>query len=258
MKKRITILRILVFAFLVIGLSSLTLKLGKEKYVQINQKLFASRYEVTNSDFREFLKSIREIDKNQFEKHQYDSSQWMKKFPYAYNEPLLNFYHWHKAYDDYPVVNITRETAEAYCKWLSTKYNNSFRKKFKKVIFRLPTENEWIALSGAGNNKLPWSGNAVFENKTIMANIKTHQGTNNEADYKFDGNIYTSRVGSYKANQFGLYDIVGNAYEITQSGVQKGGSWDSFIEECTADQSQKLDLPDPRVGFRVVMEVVEE
>ncbi len=258
MKKRITILRILLFAFLIVGLSSLTLKLGKEKYLQIDQKLFASRYEVTNSEFREFLNSIKETDKDQFKKLQYDSSQWMKKFPYAYNEPLLNFYHWHPAYDDYPVVNITRETAEAYCNWLNIKYEKSFRKKFKKVNFRLPTENEWLALSGAGNKKLPWNGNSAFENQTIMANIKAHKTAKSEADYKFDGNIYTSKVGAYQANSYGLYDVIGNAYEITQSGALKGGSWDSFIEECSVDQSQKLELPDPRVGFRVVMQVIEE
>ena len=45
-----------------------------------------------------------------------------------------------KRYNDYPVVNITAEGAELYCKWLSnlTKTNNG------KIVARLPYENEWI------------------------------------------------------------------------------------------------------------------
>jgi formylglycine-generating enzyme required for sulfatase activity len=259
MKKRAFVVRILVLAVLIVGLSSLTLNLGKDKYVQIDQKIFASRYEVTNIEFREFLNS-KGTEMKQIKKFQYDSIQWKKKFPYAFNEPLVNFYHWHPAYNDYPVVNITHETAEAYCKWLTIKYNDSFRKKFEKVIFRLPTEAEWVTLSGAGKNQLPWDGYTVFakDDKSIMANVKAHTDVANKADYNFDGSICTSKVGNFKANKHGLYDVIGNAYELTQSGVQKGGSWDSFIEECTADQSQKLELPDPRVGFRVVMEVIEE
>lgn len=261
MKKRVLILRILVSAVLIVGLSSLTLKLGKDKFVQVDQKLYASRYEVTNHEFREFLNSLKETDNKLVEKYQYDSSQWLKKFPYSFNEPLVNFYHWHSAYNDYPVVNVTRETAEAYCNWLNENCKSSLRKKFKKVVFRLPTEKEWLKLSGTdNNNQLPWDGITVYaeNNKTIMANIKAHSESDNIANYKFDGNIYTAKVGEFKPNKYGIHDIIGNAYELTQSGVQKGGSWDSFIEECTVDKNQILDLPDPRVGFRVVMEVIEE
>lgn len=256
MKKRVLLIRLLVLTVLIVGLSSLTLKIGKEKFVQIDQKLFASRFEVTNEEFRDFLTSVEAESITCL----YDSTQWVKKFPYSYNQPLVNFYHWHKAYSDYPVVNITRESAEAYCKWLTNNYDNSFRKKYKKVVFRLPTEAEWVKLSGIeSKNNLPWDGNTSqgTDLSTAMANIKAH-GESGKADYKFDGNLYTSKVGDYKANKYGLFDIVGNASELTQSGILKGGSWDSYIEECTADKSLTFDLPDPRVGFRVVMEIIEK
>ncbi len=71
------------------------------------------------------------------------------------------------------------------------------------------------------------------------------------------GNART-RSGHYKANNLGIFDIIGNVSEITQSGLQKGGSWDNYLEECTIDKTQNYELPDPRIGFRVVMEVIEE
>lgn len=254
MKKRQLIVRLLVLAVLLVGLSSF-LRTSRDSFVQIEKGLFASRYEVTNYEFREFLQDIK-VKGTDPAKFLYDSSQWVRKFPYSYNQPMVNFYHWHSAYDNYPVVNITRETAESYCDWLTQNYNNSTLKKFKKVRFRLPTEAEWIHMAGISDaTNLPWTEK---DGQQPPANIKARDKMISLVDYKFDGELYTSEVGKFKANKYGLFDVVGNAMEMTRSGVQKGGSWDSFIEECQADKVQKLSLPDPRVGFRVVLEVVEE
>lgn len=250
MKKRILLVRLLVLTVLIIGLSSLTLLKSKNQFVQISPKLYVAKYEVTNAEFREFLNSNAAFH----EKYMYDSMQWTKKFPYAHNEPLLNFYHWHPAYDDYPAVNISYEAAEAYCEWLTKTFNNSKKRKFKKVVYRLPTEVEWLKFSG--NN--PEEMVNTPESKTALANIKVKDETLGGSNYKFDGSLHTARVGSYKANSLGLYDIIGNANEITIERTQKGGSWDSFPDECKTSKSQQFELPDPRVGFRVVMEIIEE
>jgi hypothetical protein len=45
---------------------------------------------------------------------------------------------------------------------------------------------------------------------------------------------------------------------INEKCKAKGGSWDNFIDECTVEKSQTYDGPDPRIGFRIFMEVVEE
>ena len=46
--------------------------------------------------------------------------------------------------------------------------------------------------------------------------------------------------------------------EYTSDDKIKGGSWDNFIEECLIDKTQNYSVPDPRVGFRLVMEIIEK
>ncbi|WP_162794245.1 hypothetical protein [Runella rosea] len=45
---------------------------------------------------------------------------------------------------------------------------------------------------------------------------------------------------------------------MTDSGIIKGGSWADYLEDSTVEKSQNYPLPDPRVGFRVVMEIIEK
>ena len=253
--------------FSIAGLLFLTLSFSmvsdsKKDYIKFDNKLFASPYEVTNKEYREFLNDLKLKNIDKYMKCLYDSTQWVKKFSAAFNEPMQKSYHSHPAYDNYPIVNITKEAAESYCEWLTEKYNSASKKAYKKVKFRLPTESEWkkIASPLIGHN-LPWYGNLPYlsgDEKTFLANIKVKNYVSGGNDYGFDGAFHTMLVGHYKANNLGIYDVIGNVSEITQSGVQKGGSWDNYLEECTIDKAQNYDLPDPRVGFRVIMEVVEE
>ncbi|MDP4266583.1 MAG: SUMF1/EgtB/PvdO family nonheme iron enzyme [Bacteroidota bacterium] len=261
MKVKRLLMRLAVLSILYIGLSSSGLPDINKDYVKFGSKLYASKHELRNFEYREFLNDLKLTKQNdKFSKCLYDSTQWLVKFKNSYNEPMTNMYHWHLAYDNYPVVNVTKEAADLYCEWLTTKYNNQTKKKFKKVVFRLPTEIEWKKLSSPllGHN-LPWYGNYLYENdKTPLANIKVMDYVSGKTDYVSDGGFHTIVTGHYKANKLGIFDVIGNVAEMTQNGIIKGGSWDNFLDECTIDKSQKFDLPDPRVGFRVIMEVIEE
>jgi formylglycine-generating enzyme required for sulfatase activity len=108
-----------------------------------------------------------------------------------YNDPYVEWYLRHPAYSNYPVVGVTHKQCESYCEWLTIKYNEKEKKKFKKVKFRLPTKHEWYASasfipsdkkSKDGNKnsdnfisttkEFPWSG-PYIRNKEgkIMANF---------------------------------------------------------------------------------------
>jgi formylglycine-generating enzyme required for sulfatase activity len=156
--------------------------------------------------------------------------------------------------------------------------------------YRLPTEAEWekAARGGSAQLRFPW-GNSISESE---ANYDGDPWTGNYG-YTYDSgpagfNVlfdtglanyaggYTSPVGSFAANGFGLYDMAGNTFQwcwdwygTYSSGPQtdphgatsglyrvlRGGNWNHFADECrTAYRSDELPIyADNGLGFRTVL-----
>lgn len=230
---------------------------------KINEQLYASNSEVSNKQYAFFLEALNtEKDLNTLQVAQVDSVQWKSKE--SYNEPYVTYYHKHKAYDNYPVVNISYEAAVAYCNWLTKLYEQDKNRKFKKVIFRLPTIIEWEMAAAAGNNNAvyPWKEN-LTENKNgkVQANYKRGNGdATGSAAYLNDNADITAPVKSYWPNGFGLYNMAGNVSEMTASNTSiKGGSWRDTADLLKIKNTQSYDgTPKPSVGFRCFMEVIEK
>jgi formylglycine-generating enzyme required for sulfatase activity len=117
--------------------------------------------------------------------------------------------------DDYPIGCINRNDALAYTKWLS-------RRAGKR--YRLPTEAEWEYAARAGTRTARYWGDdphqaCAFANgadRTAQARI---EGASSWSIHDCtDGFDYTAPVGSFKANAFGLHDMLGNAWEWTVDG----------------------------------------
>jgi len=236
-----------------------------DTFVKFDESLLVSKYELTNEEYSEFLNTLKKTNQvKKFNEFFPDSSMWTEKFKPSFNVPFKKLYHNHPAYNDYPVVNINKKAIETYCNYMTNKYNKNPERKYKRVLFRLPTENEWKkCFSPLPGHKLPWYGNFPYiadENNQIkpLANLKVKNHASGEFSYIFDESLIAAPVGNYAENQLGIYDIVGNVAELTQEAKIKGGSWYNELHECYINKTQNYQLPDPRVGFRLIMEVIEK
>ncbi|MDR0835621.1 MAG: SUMF1/EgtB/PvdO family nonheme iron enzyme [Tannerella sp.] len=152
-----------------------------------------------------------------------DETTWINDFKNAYNEPYLRLYFTLPGYDDYPVVGVSWEQANAFCVWRTELYKNSMDLPpgIKIEPYRLPTEGEWeyAARAGKNENKYPWATDALKDSKDcFMANFKPGDG-----DYTADGHLITAKVSSFSPNEFGLYDMAGNVAEWTSSVFAESG-----------------------------------
>ena len=174
-----------------------------------------------------------------------------------------------------PVGNVSWSESLGYAIWLSSRTGKKYW---------LPSEVEWeYAARGGGIEDRPWMG--LSESSCNFSNLKGHKGCSDK--YKA-----ASPVGSYGANQYGLYDMIGNVSEWTASCsgdmlvgslslgrdflagniklpsigkdvvgcnamVYRGGAWSSKVEEVGFSYRDTLPRGEilETVGFRVVRSI---
>jgi formylglycine-generating enzyme required for sulfatase activity len=257
-----------------------TAKSIEKNMAKVNDSLYAGRYEVSNKEYNIFLKEIAKKDSALFWSYRSDSAQWNGVLRPC-EPPTSLRYHSHPAFANYPVVNITYESAGEYCRWLTEIYNNDAGRKFRKVIFTLPIDKEWTsaAQGGRANSIYPWSNYYLVNKKGFyMCNFKpvgdpyfvrdslgdpiiiNYTGDNDlhAAEFPPDKFFYTMKVNSFTPNDLGIFNTSGNAAEmILTPGYAMGGSWNSYGGEISTTSIKQYKYPSPEVGFRVFMKIIE-
>lgn len=224
------------------------------------QAFYMQTTEVTNLEYRTFLFDLLIHErKDEFLAAKPDQSRWTKDYSYSYNKPMEEQYFSHAAYNDYPVVAISRKGAEMYCKWLTEEVNKQRNGAFINDV-RLPSNYEWMyaASGGKDGQSYPWGGSSEKNSKDCyLANYQPIKG-----NFLEDGAFHTTRVYSYNPNDYGLYCMSGNVAEMVyyenenQLPGTKGGSWTSVAAEIQingADKYKGMSNASVDIGFRPVI-----
>lgn len=101
--------------------------------------------------------------------------------------------------EHHPVVQVSKEDAEAYAKWAGR---------------RLPTETEWEHAVASTEYAYAW-GAELMPDGDLMAN--TFHGNFPHHNTGSKGWFGTSPVGTFPATRHGLFDMIGNVWEWTSS-----------------------------------------
>ena len=177
---------------------------------------------------------------------------------------------------DHPVVNVTWKEADAFCKWLTDRERKAGALP-PTESYRLPTDLEWSRAVGLP----PENGNTPEERDLNVdgvfpwglawpppAGAGNYAGEETNSEVKLQGYRddyqWTSPVGKFKPNAFGLYDMGGNVWQWTndyfneskERKVLRGGSWynggvkPSLLASCR--YHAKPDASNDTYGFRLV------
>jgi formylglycine-generating enzyme required for sulfatase activity len=172
------------------------------------------RYEVTRGQFKRFVTATgyrTDADRDEGTKSGCAMVESAHKIDYhvgqSWRDPGF------EQTDDHPVVCVSWNDAQAYILWLNQQSGQRFR---------LPTEAEWeYAARGSSSSRFQWGMNAKqgcqFANGADLTRWPPDSGK--PADMRMDCNdhfLYTAPVGSFQPNDFGLFDMSGNAGEWTQ------------------------------------------
>ena len=171
--------------------------------------------------------------------------------------------------DRHPVLYVSWDEAQAFCRWLTNR---------ERKIYRLPTEAEWeFSARGGDGRTFPWGGWSSVGHFANFADARTNFPWRDTAID--DGFAETAPVGSFPrgASPFGIEDLAGNVFEwcldtyepykgkevlnprVSQNGrhrVYRGGSWKSRMSSlrATARAFNEPAYLGNDIGFRMVCE----
>jgi hypothetical protein len=167
----------------------------------------------------------------------------------------------------HPVVKVSWEDAQGFCRWLTETERNAGL-LLPEMSYRLPTDAEWSAAAGLDE---PNEGTPKDKDMKIQGVFPwgtewpPPKGAGNyDLSLKTDDYVYTSPVGTFAANRYGMYDVGGNVWQWCEDWydtdrkhrVLRGASWYDRVPDFLLSSFRLNRSPDYRcfyIGFRVVL-----
>lgn len=242
----------------------------EESFIPISKNTFICKFEVTNKQYNTYLS---EEGQNNINKINNQGWQEGEEFSFSFFAADAEFYHLNYKYENHPVVNIYQDAADLYCLWLNEKYNQDTTVFGNRVNFRLPTKKEWRMISSKfkdisvknerlGFNPLP--NNEKIDRFNITPETVNENNFNPESDIfsflmsdEYIALFTTWPVNYYHNKEPKLMHLYGNVSEwISEKNIAIGGNWMTKNKD-EVDDTLLLRNYSPKVGFRVVMEIIE-
>jgi sulfatase modifying factor 1 len=125
--------------------------------------------------------------------------------------------------EDHPVVHVAWADVEAYAKWAG---------------LEIPTEAEWefAAWGGSADTDYAW-GDELEPGGRHMANV--WQGRFPFENRHADGWAWTSPVGAFPPNGYGLHDMIGNVWEWTRDWWSASMRGPAADKPCCAPENPR-------------------
>jgi formylglycine-generating enzyme required for sulfatase activity len=251
---------------------------GPQRQVAIAQPFALGRTEVTVAEFRRFADETGYKTDAERDPRAQGCSGFIYADPAAASAEPPAVTSWRSPgltqAESHPVLCVSWNDARSYAQWLSKKTGKRYR---------LPSEAEWEYAARAGSvTARYWGDDPVqacrFANVADQSRFQTWGfGQKHECT---DGHYFTAPAGGYAPNRFGLYDMLGNAWEWTedcwnasyagapQDGsawlagdcaqrVSRGGSWSTVprFARSAARSKNTADSRDNLTGFRLARTV---
>ena len=182
--------------------------------MRITKPFYLGTCHVTRGQFRRFVNDTgyKTDAENGFEP---GAKGW---YPARHKIMLNQDYSWRNAgfeqTDEHPVVNVSWRDAAAFCEWLSRKRRQDLSVCRPRRSGNMHAVRERQHGITAATIPRTLAKVANVADATFRAGFPRFDSLFFTTIKASDGYVYTSPVGQFKPNAFGLYDMLGNAWQL--------------------------------------------